>query len=180
MNKIHIDRIEKLSRSGNYEITCDLRLIKDQIERYISNYSLNLDPDFQRNHVWTEKMQIKFIEYLVKGGKSQALRFNHTNWMSFRNDTTNDEMVIVDGKQRLTAILKFVNNELSIFHDLTENKQGILYSNIDGYIDCTILINVNNLKTKKEVVKWYIELNENNVAHTEDEINKAKDIYNNL
>jgi len=30
---------------------------------------LNLDPDFQRAHVWTEDKQIAFVEFCLRGGQ---------------------------------------------------------------------------------------------------------------
>ena len=31
---------------------------------------LQLNPDFQRGHVWTEPQQIAYVEFLLRGGKS--------------------------------------------------------------------------------------------------------------
>ena len=31
---------------------------------------LQLNPEFQRGHVWTEEQQIAWVEYYLRGGKS--------------------------------------------------------------------------------------------------------------
>jgi len=35
-------------------------------------------------------------------------------------------------------------------------------------------LNVNNLKTKAEVLRWYLEMNTGGVVHTQDEVDKAR------
>ena len=44
--------------------------------------NLQLNPDFQRGHVWSIGQQIAYIEYILRGGKSGLdFYFNHPNWM---------------------------------------------------------------------------------------------------
>ncbi|WP_235887963.1 hypothetical protein [Neobacillus paridis] len=70
--------------------------------------------------------------------------------------------------QRLTACLRFLRNEIPIFgHYLHEFEDKIP-------IDVDILWCVNTLPTRKEVLKWYLELNEGSVPHTEEEIERVK------
>ena len=42
----------------------------DFIENEIKEYNLNMNPNFQRGHVWTEIQQSKYVEFNLKGGKS--------------------------------------------------------------------------------------------------------------
>ena len=58
--------IPQLTKDGSYEIFVGLKYLKDQIDIYIKEYQLNLNPDFQRGHVWTEDQQIKFIQFLLR------------------------------------------------------------------------------------------------------------------
>ena len=167
--KLDFNTIRPLTSRGNYEITVFLSSLKDTIQRYMDRDNLTLDVDFQRGHVWNEQQQVKFVEFVLRGGASPAILLNHPNWMgSFRGD-----MVIVDGKQRLTALLKFLDNELEVFdgHKLNDIENLHLSS-------CSILVNVNNLKTRKEVLRWYIELNEGQTPHTDEELNKVKELLN--
>ena len=46
-------------------------------------------------------------------------------------------------------------------------------------LDVDLLFNVNNLKTKAEVLVWYIEFNTGGTVHTEEEINKVKMLLEN-
>ena len=41
-------------------------------------------------------------------------------------------------------------------------------------MEIDIIVNINELKTRKEVLKWYIEMNEGGTPHTEEEIKRVK------
>jgi hypothetical protein len=130
---------------------------------------LDLDPYFQRGHVWSDDKQIAYVEFCLKGGESSRdILFNSPNWMS----TYKGEMVLVDGKQRLEAVRKFIRNELPIFggNYLNDFDDPRLLLRRDAYF----IFKVNTLKTKKEVLQWYLDLNTGGVVHTEEEINKVK------
>ncbi len=77
------------------------------------------------------------------------------------------EFVCVDGLQRLTAMRRFLRNEIKVF--------GAYYNEFDEIPNSISLIFcVNNLKTRKEVLKWYLEMNTGGTVHTEEEIIKVK------
>lgn len=131
---------------------------------------LNLDPDFQRGHVWTEQKQIEYVEYCLRGGESSRnLIFNHPNW----SGNYKGEMVLVDGKQRLEAVKKFLRNELPIFngHKLNdfENPRKVLRSHNAHFI-----VSVHKLPTRKDVLEFYLKLNSGGVVHTKEEIEKVR------
>lgn len=163
--------IKKLTGHGKYQIQVDLDDLQSTIDRYEKNYHFNFDVDFQRAHVWTEEQQSKFIEFILRGGTTTPILFNHQSWMSFTN--SDDELVIVDGKQRLTALLKFMNNKLKVFggyrlSEITNIQWGLLPS---------ITFNVNNLKTKEEILRWYLELNTGGTPHTKEELHRVYLMY---
>ena len=53
--------IPQLTRIGNYQVNMPLRYIPDAIKKWQEDewYNLQLNPNFQRGHVWTEEQQIK-------------------------------------------------------------------------------------------------------------------------
>ena len=127
-----------------------------------------MNPDFQRGHVWTEQQQIAFIEYFLKGGKSgKVIYFNHPHWGRYQENDMN--MVCVDGLQRLTAIRRFINDEIRAF--------GGLYSEFEDtprMIKNGIKFNVNDLQTKAEVLQWYLDMNYTGTPHTEEELDRVR------
>lgn len=159
--------IPQLTRSGNWECSYDIVSFVKQIEGWIEQDNLELDPDFQRGHVWTEEQQIKYVEYILRGGTTGiTVYLNHPGWMgSFKGG-----MVCVDGLQRITAIQKFVSNELKVYGHYFNEFEG----NPPCLTKCSVQINVNNLKTRKEVLQWYLELNSGGTVHTKEELDKVK------
>ena len=86
-----------------------------------------------------------------------------------------NDFVCVDGLQRITAIRRFLNNEIRAF--------GQFYSEFGGTTDVVrrdMLVNVNDLQTKREVLQWYIEMNSGGTPHTEAEIERVKRLMEGL
>ena len=180
--KLHLGKIirteefdDMLIADGNYQANIPLDFIKERIEKDIKDMGLNLNPDFQRPHVWNLEQRIAYLEFLLKGGKSNPIYFNHEAWMKpFKG-----EYVIVDGKQRLTSILMFLNDEFPVFKEL--DKEGIgYYAKEFDYVPNDVVFIVNNLPNRKLVLQWYLQMNEGNVAHTELELKKVRDMLKKL
>jgi hypothetical protein len=147
----------------------------DYLEQHLEHWAargdegmaqLDLDPDFQRGHVWTPEQQTAYIEYILKGGMSgREIYFNCTGWMK----DWRGPFVIVDGKQRLHAAREFMANRVPVFG-------GHYRKDIEGRLslNAQFLFNVNDLKTRAEVLKWYLEMNTGGTPHTADEIEKVQ------
>lgn len=149
--------------------SCDVPIayLKPHFARWLKEYNLNLDPDFQRGHVWSDIQRTKYVEYLLRGGiSSKIIYFNCPGWMT----DWSGEFVIVDGKQRLEACLRFLDNKLKVFGCyLNEYEDSIGLMNMEG-----LKIAVNNLKTKADVLQWYLDLNSGGVIHTNNELERVK------
>ena len=159
--------IKPYTRDGSYQTHVPLTHLERTLSDYQESNSLDMDSDFQRPHVWGPDRQIAFVEHILRGGKgSELIRFNSPGWgRNFSNP-----MVVVDGKQRLTACLRFMRNEIPAF--------GHHHQNFQDRIPMTINLRfmVNDLKTKSEVLRWYLEINEGGVAHTDEELDKVREI----
>lgn len=163
MKYTRFEDVPQFTRDGAWECDYDL----EGAWKFASNpeNKFNLDPDFQRAHVWTEDQQIAWLEFFCRGGKTgRVLYFNHPGWMrGFKG-----EAVIVDGKQRLESIRRFIHNEIpvfgSYFREFTDSLRILR----------TVKINVNTLQTRSEVLQWYIDFNAGGVAHTDEEIGRVR------
>ena len=157
--------IKKLTQDSHYRVDVPWDYLQSWIDRQKEN-GLNLHPDFQRGHVWTEDQQVAYIEHTLRGGVgSNELRFNHPGWMS----NWEGEMVIVDGLQRLTAILAFINDEIKAFGHYHKDYEDKRY-----LASISMSVRVNNLKTRAQVLDWYIEINDGGTPHTTEEIERVK------
>lgn len=163
--------IPQLTKSGSYQVNVPLSYIERNVEDFINELGLILEPDFQRGHVWTKEQKIKYVEFLLKGGKSaRIIYFNAPWWKGNKSDYDNvyHDFVIVDGLQRLTAVLDFLQNRIQVF--------GLYRNEFEGRIpiDIDLIFNVNNLKTRAAVLQWYIEMNSGGTPHTTKEIERVK------
>jgi len=166
--------IPQYIETGSWECNYSFQSLVKTIEGWSTNTEdsdtlLEMNPDFQRGHVWTEQQQIAFVESVLKGGAKNArvIYLNNPNWMKYYDKPYKD-FVCVDGLQRYTAIKRFINNEIKVFgHYYNEFED-----NLRGKHD--MKINVNDLPTRKDVLQWYLEHNSGGTIHTEEEINRVK------
>lgn len=169
--------------TGNYVVNVEIHRLKGYLERLSEDFKVNLTPDFQRERVWTIEQKQQYIEYLLQGGTTgRDLYFNCPFFEEDKNvnnlkklDLDRLEVVCVDGLQRITAILGFFNNEFKVFGQFAKDFEG-KPSNQQSKLN----IHINGLLTKKELLEWYIQLNTTGKPHTEEEINKVKEMLLNL
>lgn len=79
------------------------------------------------------------------------------------------DYVCVDGLQRITAVQKFIYNEIKVFGSYYKEFEDSL-----RLLPNMITLNINNLKTRKEVLQWYIDMNSGGTPHDDNEIEKVK------
>lgn len=155
---------------GSYQVDVQMEYLIKWIDEMVREEGLQLCPDFQRGHVWTEEQQVKYIEFVLRGGKTgKTIYLNNPNWHGVQPNSEYNDFVCVDGLQRITAVRRFLNDEIRVF--------GYLYSDFDGETDLirhSLAININDLKTKREVLQWYIEMNAGGTPHSEEEIARVK------
>ena len=163
--------IERYMTDGHYQVTIAIQEVPRQIARYEEEYGLQINPDFQRGHVWDEDSQIAFVEHILRAGKgSNIIRFNNPFWLG-RQPRKHEyqEMVLVDGLQRVTAITRFIHNEIPAFGHLYNE-----YEDKPSWTENALLFNVNNLKSREHVLQWYLEINAGGVVHTDEELDKVR------
>lgn len=127
---------------------------------------LNMEPDFQRAHVWTQEQQTVYIEYMLRGGEvGRNIIFNCVGWMS----TFSGPFVIIDGKQRLEAVRSFLRDEVKAF--------GQVYSEFgQKYSGGQFLFRMCNLKSRAAILEMYININSGGTPHTNEEIDRVKEL----
>lgn len=175
-SKIRISNVKKLIHEGNYEINSS---IEEVYYRYFSSdklrkdiFKVDLQPPFQRSLVWTDEQKTKWLEFIFSGGRtSRTIYFNCPNWDSYEGETEFEKTIqCIDGQQRLSAIKDFMEEKIEVF--------GFKKSDWLDAGNVMVKININSLKTKKEVLSWYIQLNSAGTPHTAEEIKKATKLLN--
>lgn len=77
--------------------------------------------------------------------------------------------------EKITAAQRFINNEIKVF--------GSYFSEYEDRInitDAAMYLNVNDLKTEKEVLSWYVDMNAGGTPHTNDEIERVRKMIQKL
>lgn len=148
------------------------------LERRVSggplNLPLNLTPEYQRGRVWTDDQASRFVGFLAEGGEAPPVFIQR--WRDTRID---DE--VVDGLQRLTAVLRFGSGEIPMetsagerayLREFTEEDQRILR----GPAEIRLTIQYVMCDTRAQVLELYIRLNRGGTPHTESEIERVREM----
>lgn len=172
---MNFNEIPQKTSVGSYQVRADWNYLESWIENQTDGKlnkglcTLDLNPDFQRGHVWTKKQQTEYVEYKMSGGSaSNILYFNCNGWQC----NYEGPFVIVDGLQRLTAVRKFLNDEIKAFNKYHKDFSGRIRCLHQTYFE----ININNLKTRKEVLTWYLEMNQGGTPHSKNELNRVNEL----
>lgn len=127
---------------------------------------LDLNPDFQRAHVWTDAQKTAYVEYMLRGGLSgRDLYFNCVGW----NKRYEGPFVIVDGKQRLNAATEFLQGRVRAFGRFLDE-----YADRLLHFEPAFTFHINDLGTRAEVLTWYLEMNTGGTVHTQAELDKVR------
>ena len=169
-NPLHFRDIPQLPRA-HYEVDVSWDSLEDNLARWMVRGEgiapLNLDPDFQRAHVWTPEQQTAYIEYILQGGEvGRNITFNCPGWMS----TWRGPFEIVDGKQRLEAVRAFLRDEVLAF--------GRKFSEFEGRLswDASFRFRVCQLDTREEILRLYLNINAGGTPHTREELDKVREM----
>lgn len=161
--------IPQFTKWANYAVDVSWAFLPEYVKEAVEEFGLDTDPDFQRGYVWTPEQKVRYIEYILRGGVTgKDIHTNHPNWNN--GIMRSGPYVLVDGKQRLNAILGFMNNEFGVFggrflRDF-EDKPDILRAKVRWH--------VNDLATREDVLRWYLDLNCGGTVHTTDELDKVR------
>lgn len=167
-------------RRAQYKVDHMLSHVEEMIESFSKNVGPNgtfeLCPDFQRGHVWDRDKQVAFMENVFRGTAPTLLRFNSPSYTERRPSSAPDalpvnQMVCVDGLQRLTAMRDFMAGKFKVFgrwsaQDLEETP----FSPKRIFIS----VEVFSITTRRELLDFYLDLNSGGVVHTDEELARVR------
>lgn len=113
----------------------DERRTTSDVIRRVKNDRFVLDPDFQRGFVWDRNKQSRLIESIL-------LRIPLPVFYVAEDDA--GRLVVVDGRQRLTTLLNFLDNNLALQLKDRPELDGKRFDNLDVRLqnrveDCQLL-----------------------------------------
>lgn len=173
INKTKITRFQdvpQFTRNSPYQVDVGWDYLESTLTQFAAAGGMDMDPDFQRAHVWTEAQQIAFVEFVLRGGRSAMnIYWNCPTWQRHRKFKTDQPIVLVDGKQRLEAARRFMRSENPAFGSLYRE-----YTDRMRITTARFTFHVNDLETRAEVLQWYLEFNTGGTPHTPEEIEKVR------
>lgn len=151
---------------AHYTIDVSWDYLQSTIDHYVEQ-GLDMDPDYQRGHVWSTAQKVAYIEYVLKGGEiAKTIIINAPRW-----DARGYEgATLVDGKQRVAAILDFMANRVPVFG-------GHRYSDFTGRLrmfNARVTWSVVTLATRADLLQLYLNINAGGTPHTPEEIERVR------
>lgn len=140
----------------------------------IEQYGVDLDPVYQRGHVWDENQESSFVGAMLENSRSIPPFW--FNWVSRDHHRSHSE--IVDGKQRIKAILRWLNREFTAICPCgakvhLDDLDTVDHRNIN--MSTTMEWNFVDL-SNKEVMKFYLRLNSGGTVHSSEELDRVRSL----
>lgn len=163
-----------------------LDYLKDELfgsDDYYREY-LDLNPIFQRGNVWTLEQQIAFVENFLRRPQAVNKNIYFNDGYVFNkleknqeNDWLAGKRVCLDGLQRITALLDFIDGKFACFDGQvtwekiqnSPNQRSIIGECYLDFYDLT-------LKTNQEVADFYIDFNAGGTPHSQEEIERVRNL----
>ena len=142
------------------------------IREWNETQRLELRPSFQRNEVWTRAAQVMLIDTILRGIPIPKI---------YIKSIVKDEKtyrIVIDGQQRLTAILKFIKDELILDKPYKGEFIGKKFSELpteahDDFIRYKIDINEIFNPSDEEIRDLYSRVNKYTVQLNKQELRRA-------
>ena len=133
---------------------------------------LELRPDFQRREVWSDPARIMLMDTILRGIPMPKIFLAN----SIRDGKT--YRVVIDGQQRITAILNFLRDQFSLRDPYPGKEKGKKFSELgqktqDRFLSYSIDFNEAFNASEKEVREVYARVNKYTVALNRQELRRA-------
>jgi len=163
--------------ASKYETDILFSHIEAALKGYEADWGmLDMSPDFQRGHVWSEHQQHHFIENVLRGVVSTSglvIQFNCPNW---DHDAYVGELPrglqCIDGLQRITAVRKFTAGDMRPFglsvSDLEDSSFSIKRSIF------RLRFAIHTFRTRAQLLRHYLDINTGGTPHSDSEIERVQ------
>lgn len=175
-NNQRLNAIIKPLKQAKYECTASWSYFEKMLTVWAEDYgAVELNPDFQRGHVWTKEQQKHFIENVIRGvvtNASLTIQFNCPHWEdeNFNGDLPK-VITCIDGLQRLTAVSEFMKGNILPFGLTVADMNTSSFNVKNNY---TFRFAMFDFKNKAELLDHYIDLNTCGTPHSSEEIARIK------
>ena len=134
-NDLAINSSQNIQEEINNYLPSSIRIDNNQysvfeIKRKYDKKIIDLASNFQRLDVWNDIKRSELIESVLMGLPIPIFYFN---------EGQSGELIVVDGKQRLTSFIKFLNNEFSLESlKILSRYNGLRFKDLDPLLQSRI------------------------------------------
>lgn len=148
--------------------------VNDFIQWYENN-NLELAPKYQRGAVWTEIAKSYFIDSIMKDYPVPPIFLRQT--IDITTMTTKRE--VIDGQQRLRAILDFYKNKFPWKKNHSGKLQSVYFDNLSDeekiqFLNYTLFVNIISQEEDNVIFDMFSRLNSNSIVVNRQENRNAK------
>lgn len=138
------------------------------IEQGLQSWDVDVSPDYQRGHVWTDAQRSAFVGYWLQGGTTPTLWV----WEPPEIMGKGPRHELIDGKQRLTALLMWWHDEIAADVD----GRMIFARDTDKRFRVHHMIHLTfvRLATRTDVLRFYLRLNGGGTPHSPEELARVR------
>ena len=178
-------RLVRPLRRATYRVDVPMGVVEDTLATFERDAkarkgNLELNPDFQRGHVWTQDKQVAYIENLFRGVAPRNIRFNCAGWQQSEaepGDLNPGDIVCVDGLQRLTAVRDFLDGKITIFDGKTrEDLAGTGFDVSRLGSGWSLSMEMFQITNRADLLQFYLDINRGGVVHSDDELSRVQDL----
>lgn len=169
--------IDKLTvNESNFHVPTNVRYTKlasdiRSLIGKVTHFGVDFSPEYQRELVWTHEQKERLLDTIFAEGNIGTLAFNH---LPFKSGAASYE--IVDGKQRLTTIVDFFQDQFTYkgfyFSDLSRHDQNV-FENLS--VQTYQMENA----TRREVYELFLLINRRGTPVDEEHIEKVEKLLKN-
>lgn len=153
---------------NHYSVRSDNLLSEfENLQKEAVSYGGNfqLEPEYQRDsNQWNESQKIAYVENLVRNIAPVEFKFNRDK---------NGDITCIDGLQRISAILSFINGEFFVFGDLS---LADLHKTRFSLSRRKLIFKLYTFEEKIDLYNFYLKLNEGGTTHSGEDIEKVKEL----
>lgn len=170
--------IIKPVRQSRYATQSDWRRFRRMLDSLSEDYgAVELNPDFQRGHVWTEEQQLRYIENTLRGVVSESgfiVQFNCPSWSKDHGRGDIKEGIqCIDGLQRITAVCRFLDGEIKPFGLDVRDLDGSRFSVKTNY---HFTVQMFDYEWEYELLQHYLDFNTCGTPHDLAEIERVTEM----
>ena len=132
--KVNLENLQSKAKERTVK-TQSIEYDLETLVKKIKKGTIKLDPDYQRRHRWDIPTSSKLIESLILNIPIPVIYLSYDVDVDEEIPDEGARYSVIDGQQRLTAIVKFFENQFSLQGlDILDDLEGCYYKDLPPFL----------------------------------------------